>query len=483
MTKFLKFIFAFFVLLLPLLKLHNNNYNYFDFGIYLRNIYHLQNNINYMFEGHVQPFTYFYSLFLYIIPFDLLPVLMVLSQSFVVIYVAFKIDKLFGRVNFVTFILYIPIWTLVLVDFHYEFFLLLIILNFYLNIENNNYLISFFWILSSLLIKEIYSLLLISSSFIYLYLSFNPNNKLDKFILRVFAISLFLIGVLYFLISYLYIIPLYGGSDSGFGFDSTTFLIDDLKLDSLLNNNFIHIIFESIRFDFINKFKFFLLIFYPLIFFFQKKKNLRYILLTSPFFLISLVSVLPNHHDIFSHYTTVFIMPVILMSGTLSKFYILNSSRSLKYTYFLYLLIFNILFSISPLSRLFFSDKSFEFNFNRYLFENHESKFDNLICDNFDLNNNYIVQNNFNFLCLAKSNTYLPFPEGLSNLTSKNNADTFVILNTKRPLFILDKGCSYINGICTNQNIENIYYDFLKYKLGNIQPIYNYNGALIYKLH
>jgi hypothetical protein len=152
------------------------------------------------------------------------------------------------------------------------------------------------------------------------------------------------------------------------------------------------------------------------------------------------------------------------------------------------LLIINILFSISPISRIFWSDKFLNNNFYNYLIDEKLIFKKELMFQTIPLNENISIstQNNVYLGFLSKRIDLYVFPYGVFQIDSKNNEFTFlinsvdyVILDTSKLFFIGDFTCYFYQSCYSefsyfyNMLLNSLH---LKYNL-----IYEYNGLKIFK--
>ena len=108
--------------------------------------------------------------------------------------------------------------------------------------------------------------------------------------------------------------------------------------------------------------------------------------------------------------------------------------KKMQYLVITAAVLFNIILSPSPVSIGFWMGKSFSFSLNSYKGSEREKKIKEGI-EAFipkDKNIRVTAQNSINISYLAKREEYYPFPSNIEN------AD-YIVLDLKRPLFILDR--------------------------------------------
>jgi hypothetical protein len=106
------------------------------------------------------------------------------------------------------------------------------------------------------------------------------------------------------------------------------------------------------------------------------------------------------------------------------------------------------------------------------------------------------VQNTLNWESMALRNCYLVFPQGLSRSSYSNDYDTckfniesekgnsilvdYVVIDIKRPWFVLDHGCQWLYGQCTDDKSEE-YLKWVVHAKNEMQLIFEKDGFMILK--
>ncbi len=167
-----------------------------------------------------------------------------------------------------------------------------------------------------------------------------------------------------------------------------------------------------------------------------------------------------------------------------SAFYTSKNDAQANFFYkglFCFILCGHVFFSPSPISRLFWSDKVWSYSWQAYVPTDRDSMIKTMvekyIPADFDVS--VTTQNTINSSHLAHRRTYLPFPMGIFEpyqaadsssfslhgfwlfLTSGDKAFVkqnfryadYVILDLKRPYFLVDKGCEWIYGVCNDKSV------------------------------
>jgi hypothetical protein len=188
----------------------------------------------------------------------------------------------------------------------------------------------------------------------------------------------------------------------------------------------------------------------------------------------------------------------------------LNNFQIINIFLICWLVIFQIIVGISPISRLFWSDKIWSLNYQAYISSTRDSIIRNSIEKYIPYGDDLIVssQNNINYLPLAIRQNLLIFPGGVTDPHILTNWDQktfsgfwgfvkgqvsiqspdqlayadFVLIDTKRPYFVYDIGCDTSYNICINKKIENIYINSIHKLEVKYQVIYEYDGFKIYEI-
>ena len=234
-----------------------------------------------------------------------------------------------------------------------------------------------------------------------------------------------------------------------------------------------------------------------------------------PLFAISLLSKnQENYYSYSNHYSAGLIVPLIISFHNglpLAKYYINRiftvSSISFEYILVAFLVFGHLYFSSSPISRLFWSDKVWSYSWQAYLPTEREKMIKEAISKYIPKNRKIVVvsQNSVNWSELANRRTFLPFPlavnepYGVMNYSNRSIAGLltfifsgykdplildykyadFIVLDLKRPYFIVDKGCNWLFGKCTNIDLENKFNLSVSDARNNYRTIYENDGFVI----
>jgi hypothetical protein len=158
-----------------------------------------------------------------------------------------------------------------------------------------------------------------------------------------------------------------------------------------------------------------------------------------------------------------------------------NERRIFPLVLFAWLLVGHWAFASSPISRLFWSEKVWSYSWHAYVPTKREIMMKDAMLQYIpaDPDVSITTQNTVNWYHLAHRKVYLPFPLGVDTphmvmdwsnrdllglwhyvrtgvmppvMTHSRYAD-YVVLDLKRPWFIIDKGCDWLYGACRNEEM------------------------------
>jgi uncharacterized membrane protein len=479
------------------------NSNIADLGFFLTNLFNISHlcRFDLAFSGHFQPLliplAYLYKLF----PIDFAPYFLLNFQFLIILLSIFFTFKLYGKYVSLALVLFPPLWSIVLNDFHIDVICFPILLLFFYFFKSNKYYLATTISLTLFLVKEPYSLLIIFCGlyFIVDYL-INFRQRLIVFILGIIQVIL---GFLLFKFS-LYIIELFTFNYSSITLNSSAFSYMGGNVFDII----IYILFNLFQLIF-NIFNDSGKVFYLLIIFgsflFIPLLSPMSLIVAIPLLAISLLSNVSNYFSYNTHYSVGLLAPLIIsFSSGLNKIqkftcqssfykYIANIKIIIIFIFFIHICI-----SISPLSRLFWSDKILAYNYKSYLPTDRNENIKSAILQFIPRDFKIVVssQNSLNWGFLANRELLLPFPVAvdepfLSPLKSPGVENSkillkpvfadYVVLDLDRTIYLGDKGCDFIYNECQNQSIYNKFLDSLAYTRKNYHLLYQYDNFFIFK--
>lgn len=452
------------------LALHST---YFDLGIFLNHFTNIASDQGWrLYFVHFQPLMLIYSWIDKLIPAGSLPVVILSMQAAVLAWPAAFLYRRFGVVPAAAFALYFPIWYNALFDFHMDHLAVPLLFGFFFMEKRGRIGLSVILAVLLALIKEPFAL---QTAACGLYLLIFRKHGLA-------GAALIIIGLSYFFAATHYLIPFFsleigGGLESpefswlGHGLTDMIWFIatkPHLVLGDIISDS------GKTRYLF---YTFGALAFIPLL-----RPGILTVAL--PIMAISLLSRRENHSGLFYHYTAGLIAPLIMaFAEGLPRAREIWSRLKFPKALFgplllLFLIIIHIKMAPSPISRVFWDKDSWAHSYQAYI-PTHRDK---MIKEAIRL---YVpsdpkaavsVQNTLNWDYLARRDSYSVFPVGViepydviqgSGSTFKNfmsfiktgemipletekKWSDFVVLDLKRPWFLIDGGCPWKNGRCQN---------------------------------
>ena len=529
--------------LLPIAKIFSLHSNFFDLGVFENIGYRVVmfNEFQAIFSGHAQWYLLIYSYLASIFPYETTPFFLVSIQSSLMLAPAFYFRRTFGDFFGLVYCLLCPLWAYTLFDFHPDHLAVPLMVIFYMALLKGR----FVWaVLSATLvvfIKEPFALQSVGCGILMFMAAFKNQliwsrrlNSTQKYQLIAGGIWLTGFGFGYFYFSINYLLPYFSpegwsGSLNGDAFGWLGSGVGDI-LKTLLTKPYL------IAFDIFStpgKLIYLAILFAPLCF----------IPLLNPFFLIPAVPLIAiamlshtkNYYDPNAHYMVGLIIPIffsfiyslprakriwlflILSYGVPKKSMRPNffSGTLLRYRQYFYIvlvslvIVANVMMSISPISRLFWTDKIWSYGWRAYITTERDLLIKQAIKIYIPDDVDVIVstQNTINYSYLAHRKTYLSFPQGINesiNVVGESNrtwsgfgkfvltgykapeisnsryAD-FLVIDLKRPWFLVDKGCDWTYGDCQNSNVKNEFQDIIGLSRKYYEIVFERDGFFIFR--
>lgn len=464
------------LIILPQLRYHTLHTSYFDLGQYTTNYTAvvIDGIWEIAFRSHAHPIMFLVAPFFWIAPH--VQILLII-QSLIIIFGIFLYIKLwncFGSRNSLIGLMIISaspaVWTSALFDYHFEHFLFLLYILFFLRLESPGRWKRLELVLISLAIACVKESLSLTSFGLGLYLFLSRRDI-------ILGLIIMIISILYFQIITTIIIPIYSdGQQSGEIWSVAFSYLGSTPLEmarNLLYNPSV-LISNGVLSE--RKFIFLIAVSGPFIIVF-----IRFPLLfvpALPHIVIAFISKNQNHSYIASQYVVPILLPMLVATaytlvsnrqntqeklnenriafcniGTLARFFAIVGS-----------VICLALFSISPLSRLFFTSRAWSYNFAAYLPTARDAMIRSSINEHIpaDRSRSVSMQNTLHHGRLSLRTYALAFPDGVfepakvhcfrNNLSSAVNLIApcrrsesnrsilveYVVLDSKRPPYILD---------------------------------------------
>jgi len=503
-----------------LLRVESLSTNVLDLGVFSSNFSEIYNEEWRAFSGHVQPLMYVYGVVYKLFSPVYAPMILVGLQSLIILGSIYWVWREFGYLTGLAMLLYYPLWANSLFDFHFDHLAIPILTAFFIFCQQKRFKLATFFAISLVLIKEPFSLQVIFCGIYFIWLSRYEENKPNRSLLITLSVVLILIGSMWFYASMYIILPYFSGIEGVQG-DAYIWLGSGMldKLYTIIFRPDIWLI------DIVNtpeKLKLLLIVFGSLAFIpFLRPATL---IVALPPLLIMLLSHEYNYYSYANHYTAGIILPVIVAFkdglpvalGILQRILLLVASKdNLTMSIIPRALIVFTLFTghwalaYSPISRLFWSDKVWSYSWQAYIPTKRDSMIKEALLEYIPSDSEVSVstQNSINYGHLSSRKLYLPFPQGvvdphpvpswgeeekddLLGLIFKNgkasakydkNLVEYVVLDFKRPWFVVDQGCDWIYGKCTNDKVANEYLEWVEKSRELMDVVFEKDGFMILK--
>jgi uncharacterized membrane protein len=445
--------------------------------------------------GHIQPY-----LLLYAIIWGLFKstYLIVLLQLFFLLLPIYYIFKKYNNISALAYLLYFPLWFNALFDFHIDHLSIPILFGFFLAVENKKYLWAAVFSIALGFVKEIFILQTIMCGLyiiVHGYKSFNSNRKIIYI-----GLLTIVIGVYYFIVTFNYI-SFDQTEYKNFGLSSEAFSWLGNSISEVLwylINNVVEIIIDILNTP--RKVIYLIALFGALGF--VPLLSPGPLIVALPILAVSLLSSYQGYYGLGHHYTAGLIAPMIIaFAGGLPRAITIWKRAGFSAKWFTPILMIGLLFahialSPSPISRLFWSDKVWSYNYRAYIPTERDRIIKKAISDYIPAGSDIVVsiQNTLNLDSLMKRRQILLFPDGVSNeklspFFSKGfqsvdiewrrvKAD-YVILDIKRPWFINDQGCKWLYSECTDKKMAAEYLEWISKSRKLMNVIFEKDGFLI----
>ena len=203
------------------------------------------------------------------------------------------------------------------------------------------------------------------------------------------------------------------------------------------------------------------------------------LVLALPIFAISLLSQYEGLYGLGHHYTAGLIPPIIIaFAFGLPRAKLIWRKAGFSDKLFYPVLIFglilsHVILSPSPIGRLFWSDKIWSYNYRAYIPLERDEMIKTAIAKHIPTDPGVIIslQNTLNISSLVQPHYFHLFPDGVTEeqkvlfynseairkIEHEAKKADFVIIDLKRPWFIIDKGCSWLYGECTDGKVAKDY--------------------------
>ena len=499
--------------IMGVLKYKNLHSNYLDLGVALHNISQIANGEwPRIFLSHTQPFIAFWSILHLFFSEEIVATITLISQAALLTLPFIGIYLYFGVIPSIAFLLYFPIWYNGLSDFHIDHLSVPILFAFFFFEKQDKIKLALMFGVLLALVKEPFAL---QTAFLGFYLILGKKHIKEGTFLVFYGFILFLLSHHYFisffnspLIAEIGGINIFTTTNSSFGWLGSSF---KEVIIFLITQPHI-VIFEI----FTNKEKvLYMLYLFGALGFIPLLKP-KILVVTIPIFTIALLSNLLNHHSYVHHYTAGLIAPMIMaFSEGLPRAKEIFGKLKLKQELFYPIIISGLfvchyLLSPSPIGRKFFLEKAWNYHYSVYLPSERSAMIKRILLKVIPKDPNVIIstQNTLVFSHIIQRKITLVFPGGTQEKTMGINTSNlswngfikyvlngniaaqplkkywadYIILDLKRPWFIVDKGCHWLGERCVNNlAFESEFLGLVENSRNYFDTIFENDGFIILK--
>lgn len=514
--------------------------NVADLGFFLSNIANIEGQWPRAFYGHVQPMMLLWGAGYQALPSGVAPIVLVMSQVLVLLGSVVAVWRVFGPWPGVAMLLYYPLWVNALFDFHFDHLAVPLLAAFFIACERRRFGWAALAAAALVLVKEPFALQTLACGAYFGWLAFHLRGSGVSTRLLALGVLLVLWGAGWFYGATHWLIPYFG--DGGHGtLDSGAFAWLGSSLPEMIwtlvsrpDWVFAEIIGTPGKLVYLAV-VFGLLAFVPLL-------RPTALIVALPLLMIALLSRLENYYGFANHYTAGLIVPFIVafrdglpvaqryfaalsewigrqlerrsffqsaraLTGNGNLGLIKNEQQLFSVFLFVWLLAGHWAFASSPVSRLFWSDKVWSYSWHAYVPTEREAMMKAAILEHVPADRRAFVstQNTVNWGHLANREVYLPFPLGVAEpygVMDWSNRDwrgfwefmrtgdkspaiiherfaDYVVLDMKRPYFVIDKGCLWLYGACRDKTVEKTFLDYVALARNHYDVIFEKDGFVI----
>ncbi len=495
------------ILIMTSMKYLTLHSSYFDLGVFSNNLFliYSASDFGLLFAGHAQPYLWFYSYIFSLAPKGYGSLAIILIQALILMSPLFWLVRRYSLIYTLAYLSFFPLWFNLLNDFHIDHLVVPLLFYFFITIEDRHYNKAFIVAILLALVKEVFALQTIACG-IYLILSTLKlkhskkvrSDKRNKNILL--GVILIVFGFIYFYVINNVVFPIVLDSSVSRLNSSAYAWLGSGIMDMIYNIVSSPVYIMKEMFSSNEKIVYVLALFGSLGF--VPLFSYRPLLVAAPILFVSLLSQNPNYYGLGHHYTAGLIAPFIFSFiyglEKVASFFCKTERRGSVFfvVFILGLLMSNIVLSPSPIGRLFWSEKIWNYNYNAYLLTDRTAMIKQAIDETIpsDESISVSVQNTLNFETLALRDCFLVFPQGLGVLSyqndynrcnnEKNGGDglimaDYVVLDIKRPWFLLDKGCDWLYGKCTDNKLAKEYLEWVEKTRKIMQVVFERDGFII----
>lgn len=494
--------------------------NVMDLGVFLSALNNVNQEPARAFFNHFHPLLLVWGAGYTVLPAEIAPMVLVGLQTLTLIGSVIAVWKIFGCWPGIAMILYYPLWVNALFDFHFDHLTVPLLVLFFVGCEKKRFGFAALAAAALVLVKEPFCLVASACGVYYLWLALaRKDNGYSKLL---FTLGGFLCvwGALWFVFIIQWVLPYYGTS-SPIGLQSEAFswLGENVfqALWTVLSRPDIWIINILTTPGKVT----YLVVVFGLLGFISLLRPAA-LMVALPLLMISMLSNYSNYYDYANQYTAGLIVPTIVafrdglpVAREIWKRVVLrltgrcchDSSQVFGVLLLIWLLIGHWALASSPLSRLFWSDKVWSYSSTAYVPTERETMIKRALLEHMpdDPDTSVSSQNTLNWSYLANRRFYMPFPLGViepvqfvdwssrsikglwffivgsEKLSGKVKPvlAEFVVLDMKRPWFVVDRGCTWLYNECTDEKVAAEYVGWIAKTKQVLEVVFEKDGFLI----
>lgn len=506
--------------------------NVADLGFFLNNFANIDSQWQRAFYRHTQPLMLLWGIGYQALPAEIAPLVLVTLQTFALLGSVVAIWRVFGVWPSVAMLLYYPLWANALFDFHFDHLAVPLLAAFFIACERRRLGWATLAAAMLVLVKEPFALQTVACGLYFGWLAFHLRGSGVSMRLVVLGTILALWGGSWFYGATHWLMPYFGdGSPGTLQSGAFSWLGSSLSemiwtLVSQPDRVLAEIIGTQGKLAYLAVI-FGLLAFLPLL-------RPAALIVALPLLMIAMLSRLDNYYGYANHYTAGVIVPVIVafrdglpvargyfVSLTAwvesmfkqlhlpkATFTEVNSGSVFTFILLAWLLVGHWAFASSPISRLFWTDKVWSYSWRAYMPTKREAMIKSTILNHVPAASAKLfvsTQNTLNWGYLANHEVYLPFPLGVAEpyrvmdwanrdwhglwkfmrtgykspaISHERYAD-YVVLDMKRPYFLIDQGCTWIYGVCRDKSVENTFLDYVSFTRKNYKIVFEQDDFII----
>ena len=504
--------FIFLLSLLSVLKYWSLHSSLADLGFLTRSMQAIElGGFQELFSVHAKPLLIFYYGLYSLLDPPLFNVVVLCFQAIFLAMPAYYLLKKFGRLTVLAYILFFPLWFNALFDFHLDHLSVPLLLTFFLFAHSGRIGFAFIFAITLALVKEPFALQTGMCGIYLLAINLKSGLNLKLYL---YSFGLIIFGFGYFFVINQLIIPLYSNEiDFSIGLQSEAF--------AYLGANF----GEAILYLFTNPLQIIVDILYTpgmIIYLVALFGALGFIsllkpaplLIALPILAISLLSQNESYYGLGHHYTAGLIAPMIFsfIGGLPKANYFWNRAGLVWYRLtrltlpipcfklflVMWLILAHIALAPSPIGRLFWSDKIWAYSYKAYIPSKRDTMIKEAITKFIPTDSDVVtsVQNNINWWPLLQRHHFFLFPQGVSEaqrapffekklwitkVSWRPLTADFVVLDLKRPWFLVDKGCNWLYGKCEDKKNAKEYLRWVDKTRKLMEIVFEKDGFIILK--